>query len=181
MVDFFKEGITIKNFDGTDIPKIKIINESVYKIVETDKSSVGKSGIPYLEAIVMEYARRKSLPSPEVTDLLFQNGCYIFATKLLGDYVNAAQEAKIHPEIESELIKVAEKLKALYSLYGLERQMDLKDMLIKIENNQVIDMIPVDFERLKYNDNLDWNEIYQICSEWNISLPEQYINVGKSL
>ena len=54
-------------------------------------------------------------------------------------------------------------------------------MLIKIENNQVIDIIPVDFERLKYNDNLDWNEIYQICSEWNIILPEQYIKVGKSL
>lgn len=181
MVDFFKEGITIKNFDGTDIPKIKIINESVYKIVETDKSSVGKSGIPFLEAIVMEYARRKSLPSPEVTDLLFQNGCYIFATKLLNGYVNAIEEIKKNPEIENEVIAMTEILKEKYSLCGLERQMDLKDMLIKIENNQVIDMIAVDFERLKYNDNLDWNEIYQICSEWNIILPEQYINVGKSL
>ena len=110
-----------------------------------------------------------------------QNDCYIFATRLLGDYVNAAQEAKIHPEIESELIQLTEKLKALYSLHGLERQMHLKDMLIKVQNNQICDIVPVDFERIKYNDNLDWNEIYQICSEWDITLPEKYINVGKSL
>ena len=180
MVNFFEEGTTIKNFDGTNMPKMKIINGNVYKIVETDKSSVGKSGIPYMEAIVMEYAKRKGLPAPEVTDLLYQNDCYIFATRLLGDYVNAAQEAKIHPEIESELIKLTEKLKVLYSLNGLERQMHLKDMLIKVQNNQICDIIPVDFERIKYNDNLDWNEIYQICSEWDITLPEKYINVDKS-
>ena len=181
MVNFFKEGITIKNFDGTNIPKIKIINDSVYKIIETDKSSVGKSRIPYMEAIAMEYARRKSLPSPVVTDLLFQNGCYIFATKLLNGYVNAKEEIKKNPEKENEIIAMAEYLKEKYALSGLKREMDLKDMLIKIENNQIIDMIPVDFERVKYNDNLDWNEIYQICYQWNITLPEQYINVGKSL
>ena len=181
MVDFFNEGITIKNFDGTEIPKIKIINESVYKIVETDKSSVGKSGIPYMEALIIEYARRKGLPSPEVTDLLFQNGCYIFATKLLNGYVSAKEAIKKNPEKENEIIAMTEILKKKYALCGLERKMDLKDMLIKIENNQVIDMIPVDFERINYNDNLDWNVIYQICSDLSITLPERYINADKSL
>ena len=53
-------------------------------------------------------------------------------------------------------------------------------MLIKIQDNQVIEIIPVDFERIKYNDNFDWDVIYQICSEWNITLPEQYTNIGKT-
>ena len=180
MVNFFEEGRTIKCFDGTNIPKMKIINDSVYKIIETDKSSVGKSGIPYMEPIIIEYARRTGLPSPEVTDLLFQNDCYIFATRLLEGYVNAKDVIKKYPEMESKLLKITEALKETYASYGVERKMDLKDMLIKIQNNQVIDIIPVDFERIKYNDNFDWNVIYQICSEWNITLPEQYMNIGKT-
>lgn len=181
MVDFFNEGITIKNFDGTNIPKIKIINNSVYKIVETDKSSVGKSGIPYMEAIVMEYAKRSGLPAPEVTDLLYQNNCYIFATKLLDGYVNAKDIIKMYPEKEEELSQIIEKMREEYYLYGLQRQMDLKDMLVKTQDGKIIDIVPVDFERLKYNDNLDWNLIYEICSEWNITLPEQYNNLGRPL
>ena len=181
MVNFFEEGITIKSFDGTDIPKMKIINGSVYKIIETDKSSVGKSGIPYMEPLVMEYTRRMGLPVPEVTDLLYQNNCYIFATKLLDGYENAKEVIKRHPELEEELIRITNELRENYELCGLKRQMDLKDMLIKIQNNQIIDIVPVDFERLKYNDNLDWDVIYQICSEWDITLPEQYTNHGKAL
>ncbi len=176
MVNFFEEGTTIKYFDGTNIPKMKIINDSVYKIVETDKSSVAVSGIPYMEALVMEYARRKGLPAPEVTDLLYQNDCYIFATRNLSDYVNGKSLVKKQPEKERELILLTEELKKMYASCGLERQMHLKDMLVKVKENQICDIVPVDFERIKYNENLDWNEIYQICSEWNITLPEQYSN-----
>ena len=179
MVDFFKEGITIKNFDGSDIPKMKIINNSVYKIVETDKSSVGKSGIPFMEAIVMEYAKRSGLPAPQVTDLLFQNGCYIFATRLLDGFVNAKDVIKVYPEKSEELLAITEKLRQEYSSYGIQRQMDLKDMLVKMQGDQIVGVVPVDFERVKYNDSLDWDLIYQICDEWDITLPEQYKNVGK--
>ena len=181
MVDFFKEGITIKNFDGTNIPKMKIINDSVYKIVETDKSSVGESGIPYMEAIVMEYAKRSGLPAPEVTDLLFQNNCFIFATKLLAGYENAKDIIKKYPEKAHVLLDLTNKLREEYYLHGLQRQMDLKDMLVKMQGSEIIDIIPVDFERVKYNDNFDWSLIYQICSEWNITLPERYDNIGERL
>jgi hypothetical protein len=69
----------------------------------------------------------------------------------------------------------------MYASCGLERQMHLKDMLVKVKENQICDIVPVDFERIKYNENLDWNEIYQICSEWGITLPDRYTNAGKSL
>ncbi len=38
----------------------------------------------------------------------------------------------------------------------------------------------MDFERLKFNDKLKWDLVFQICSEWNIDLPEQYIGIGNS-
>ena len=45
---------------------------------------------------------------------------------------------------------------------------------------KIIEMVPVDFGRLKFNKNLNWNLIYQICNEWNITLPEQYQNMANS-
>ena len=54
MVDFNVEGTVFKTFDNSDRPKIKIINGDVYKIIETDKGSVAKSGIPFMEPIIME-------------------------------------------------------------------------------------------------------------------------------
>lgn len=179
MLDFFNEGKTIKCFDGTNNPKMKIIDDNVYKVVETDKSSVGKSGIPFLEPIAMEYARRIGLPAPLVTDLLVQNGYYIFATKLL-DYVPGKKLLEIYPALQEDLLLLAEQLRLQYENYGLVRKMDLKDMLFKFENNEIKDIVPVDFERLKFNENLNWDLIFQICNEWNIDLPQQYIDKGKS-
>ncbi|MBO4245925.1 MAG: hypothetical protein J5892_04265 [Bacilli bacterium] len=178
MVNIYNEGETIKCFDGTNIPKMKIINNSVYKVIETDKSSVGKSGIPFMEPIVMEYARRMGLPAPLVTDLFVQNGQYIFATKLL-DYVSGKKLLETYPNIKEDLLQLAEQLRQKYENCGLVRKMDLKDMLFKIENGEIKDIIPVDFERLKYNEKLNWNLIFQICEEWNIDLPQQYIEIGK--
>lgn len=180
MIDFINEGETIKFFDGTNHPKMKIINNNVYKVVETDKSSVGKSGIPFMEPIIMEYARRIGLPAPLVTDLFVQNGHYIFATKLL-DYVPGKKLLETYPDLQEELLLLAEQLRLQYDSYGLVRKMDLKDMLFKFENGEVKDIVPVDFERIKYNENLDWNLIYQICEEWNIDLPEKYTGKGKTI
>ena len=63
---------------------------------------------------------------------------------------------------------------------GLVRKMDLKDMLFKIENGVIIDIVPVDFERLKFNENLNWDLVFKICEEWNINLPVQYLSKGNS-
>ena len=179
MVDFFNEGETIKNFDGTNIPKMKIINDSVYKVIEIDKSSVGKSGIPFMEPLIMEYARRMRLPAPLVTDMFVQDGQYIFATKLL-DYVPGKKLLEIYPDRKEYLLHLAEQLRQQYESCGLVRKMDLKDMMFKVEDGNVKDIIPVDFERLKYNDKLNWKLIFQICEEWNIDLPQRYIDIGKN-
>lgn len=157
-----------------------IINESVYKIIEFDKSSVAKSVVIFMEAIATEYAKRCGLPAPQFTDLLFQNNSYIFATKLF-DYKNAKDLAHNNTKLEEELKTCAEYLKQQYDSIDLVRQFDLKDMFMSLNSEgKIIEMVPVDFGRLKFNKNLNWNLIYQICNEWNITLPEQYQNMANS-
>lgn len=131
-----------------------------------------------MEAIAIEYARRVGLPAPIVTDILVQNGNYIFATKLLNDYFSGEDVLKQFPTLGNELIKYTNDLKVKYEEFGLVRKMDLKDMLVKLENGIITDIVPVDFGRLRFNENLNWNVIFNICDEWNIILPEKYRNLG---
>lgn len=58
----FKEAGTdtiAKKFDNSSEPKIKIIDNQFYKIIDTNKSSIEKSGIIFLEPMTMEYAKKK--------------------------------------------------------------------------------------------------------------------------
>ena len=175
MIDFNKEGKVLKNFDNTDIPKIKLIDDSVYKVVEMSKSSISKTGFPYLEPLIMEYARRMDVPAPVVTNLLCIEERYIFSTKY-SPLPNGEETIKTNPELKSSLETKALELKVLYYRIGIEKNMELKDILFDIQDGVVVNAIPLDFERIKYNDNLDWEMIYQICDEWNLTLPEKYLN-----
>lgn len=175
MIDFNKQGTVLKNFDNTDIPKIKLIDDSIYKVVETNKSSISKTEFPYLEPLIMEYARRMDVPAPLVTNLLYSDGRYIFGTKYY-PLPNGEEIIKANPELKKSLETKALELKLLYYRIGIERNMLLKDILFDIKDGIIVNAIPLDFERIKYNDNLEWDLIYQICEEWNLTLPDKYQN-----
>ena len=177
MIDFNKEGTVLKNFEDTDIPKVKLIDDNVYRVVETDKALISKIGFPYLEPLIMEYARRMDVPAPVVTNLLYSDGRYIFGTKYY-PLPNGEEIIKNHPELKKSLeIKMLE-LKVLYYRLGIEKELNLKDILFDIQEGMVVNAIPLDFKDIKFNDNLEWELIYQICDEWNLTLPNKYQNKG---
>ena len=177
MVDFNNEGTVLKTFDDSDRVKMKLVNGDVYKIIETDKSSVAKSGIPFMEPLIMEYARRKGLPAPKVTNIVEQDGEYMFATEYV-PYKSGAELLRENPDMLEYLTNYSDFLKQIYSHMGIDREMHLKDVAFEMKDGKIEEAIPFDFERIKYNDNLDWNTIYQICDEWGIELPERYQNQG---
>ena len=75
---FKTEGVTVKYFDDTNIPKIKIIDGKWYKAIEQDKSSVSKSGLIFLEPLLMIYAAKKGLSSPKVLAIAEDNEKALF-------------------------------------------------------------------------------------------------------
>lgn len=79
---------------------------------------------------------------------------------------------RLHPELKVNIELELEKLKNSYLRIGLKRQFDLKDMMIELQEEKLI-ITPLDFERVKYNENIDLNKIVEICNDWNIDIPQQ--------
>lgn len=50
--------------------------------------------------------------------------------------------------------------------------MDLKDLIFSLDYQDIIKCIPVDFERVKFNENLDWNLISEIANKYGIDIPK---------
>lgn len=168
---FFKSDIStiLKYFDGTDIPKIKLIDNQIYKVIENDKSSIAKSGVIFLEPLAMEYARRKGLPAPTVVGIAENKNIAIFVTQKITGY-NGEELLKLNPKLESKMRKKALHLKALYSNFGIDREMHLKDLIFNVKDGDILDVIPVDFERIKINEKLDIKLLLKIANEMGINL-----------
>lgn len=98
----------IKKFDNSNDVKVWIKNDVVYKKVETDKSSINVSRITFIEPLVMEYARRMGVPTPQVVEL-FQDQ-KVFATKYING-INGNDLYKQSPDLQEKLIEVAKTLK----------------------------------------------------------------------
>lgn len=160
---------TLKYFDGTNIPKIKLIDNQVYKVIESDKSSIAKSGIIFLEPLAMEYVRRKGLPAPTVMGMEENENIAIFVTQKITGY-NGNELLKLDPNLEGILREKALDLKTLYSNIGIDREMHLKDLIFDIKDGDILGAIPVDFERIKTNEKLDTQLLVQIANEMGIDL-----------
>ena len=63
LFDIFEkeEASFVKNYDDSQEPKIKKIGNYYFKMIEKDKSSIAKSGIIFLEPLVMEYCRNQGI------------------------------------------------------------------------------------------------------------------------
>ncbi len=164
---FKTEGVTVKYFDDTNIPKIKIIDGKWYKAIEQDKSSVSKSGLIFLEPLLMIYAAKKGLSSPKVLAIAEDNEKALFVTEEIKG-INGKALLMSNPNYQARLENEAENLRKQYEDAGIVRQMKLKDLVFQIENGQIIGAIPTDFERVKYNSKMDWNEIKEIISDWHM-------------
>lgn len=160
---------TLKYFDGTNIPKIKLIDNQVYKVIESDKSSIAKSGIIFLEPLAMEYARKKGLSAPTVIGMEENENIAIFVTQKITGY-NGNELLKLDPNLEGILREKALDLKTLYSNIGIDREMHLKDLIFDIKDGELLGAIPVDFERIKTNEKLDTQLLVQIANEMGIDL-----------
>ena len=158
----------IKKFDNSDEPKVWLQNGFVYKKIETDKSSIGKTGVTFLEPLIMEYARLKNVPSPEVVQIFDDQK--VFATK----FIEGVNGHELYKKITTKdrLLEYAESLRKIYFQIGIERKMDLKDLIFSLDNQDIIKCIPVDFERVKFNENLDWNLIFEIANKYGIDIPK---------
>ena len=159
----------IKKFDDSDEIKIKKIGNYYYKIIEKDKSSVGKSGITFLEPLAMEYCRYCGLPAPKVVGLEEKENKALFVTEAI-DGINAKEYVKNNPDAMRKIEEMCNKLKNLYNKYGIQRQMDLKDMILILEDNTIKRIIPVDFERIKYNKNINWDLVKEIADDMKINI-----------
>lgn len=162
----------IKKFDNSNDVKVWIKNDVVYKKVETDKSSINVSGITFIEPLVMEYARRMGVPTPQVVEL-FQDQ-KVFATKYING-INGNDLYKQSPDLQEKLIEVAKTLKEMYSQIGIDREMKLKDLLFSVNGKDIIGCIPVDFERIKYNNNLNWKILLEVADQFGININNAFI------
>ena len=160
---FKTEGVTVKYFDDTNIPKIKIIDGKWYKAIEQDKSSVSKSGLIFLEPLLMIYAAKKGLSSPKVLAIAEDNEKALFVTEEIKG-INGKALLMSNPNYQARLENEAENLRKQYEDAGIVRQMKLKDLVFQIENGQIIG----EFELVKYNSKMDWNEIKEIISDWHM-------------
>lgn len=174
LIEKFKKAdasATVKNFDNSSEPKIKIIDNQFYKIIETEKSSIGKSGIVFLEPMAMEYSKRMGVPAPTVVGVDRDDTLALFATeKVPGqdglDFIEQNLELKEQVELKIE------ELKNRYLNIGIKRQFDLKDMMIDYKDGNLI-ITPLDFERVKYTPALNLTKIVEICNDWKIEVPKQ--------
>lgn len=178
LIKKFKEAkaeTIVKNFDNASEPKIKVINNQFYKVIETDKSSIGKSGIIFLEPIVMEYSKRMGVSAPIVVGIDEDDTLALFVTEKVSgqvglDFVNQ------HPELKEKVKLKIETLKKDYLKIGIKRQFDLKDMMIDFQEGN-LNITPLDFERVKYTKDIDLNKIIEICNDWGIDVPKQVQNM----
>ncbi|MBQ9024427.1 MAG: hypothetical protein IJ105_04320 [Bacilli bacterium] len=176
LIDIFlsSDASYTKNFDKSNIPKIKKIDNNYYKVIEKDKSSVGKSGITFLEPLIIEYSRRCGLPSPKVVGIEENKDISLFVTEAI-DGISAYDYLRENPQSKEKIDSMCEKLRLDYEKYGIKRQMDLKDMMIQLNNNEVVNIIPLDFERVKNNDNINWDLLKQTAKDMKIDITD-YIN-----
>ena len=164
-----------KTFDNSDQPKIKIIDNQFYKIIETNKSSIGKSGIVFLEPLAMEYSKRMGVPAPTVVGVDKDENMALFVTEKVSGQ-DGLDFIKQYPELKEIIEYQLERLKEAYLKIGIKRQFDLKDMMIDLQQGEPI-ITPLDFERVKYNENINLNLVVEICRDWNIDVPPQVQNI----
>lgn len=161
----------VKNFDNSSEPKIKIIDNQFYKIIETEKSSIGKSGIVFLEPMAMEYSKRMGVPAPTVVGVDRDDTLALFATEKVPGQ-DGFDFIEQNPELKEQVELKIEELKNRYLDIGIKRQFDLKDMMIDYKDGDLI-ITPLDFERVKYTPALNLTKIVEICNDWKIEVPKQ--------
>lgn len=174
LIEKFKKAdasATVKNFDNSSEPKIKIIDNQFYKIIETEKSSIGKSGIVFLEPMAMEYSKRMGVPAPTVVGVDRDDTLALFATEKVPGQ-DGLDFIEQNPELKEQVELKIEELKNRYLNIGIKRQFDLKDMMIDYKDGNLI-ITPLDFERVKYTPALNLTKIVEICNDWKIEVPKQ--------
>ena len=174
LIEKFKKadaGATVKNFDNSNEPKIKIIDNQFYKIIETEKSSIGKSGIVFLEPMAMEYSKRMGVPAPTVVGVDRDDALALFATEKVHGQ-EGLDFIEQNPELKEQVELKIEELKNRYLDIGIKRQFDLKDMMIEYKDGDLI-ITPLDFERVKYTPALNLTKIVEICNDWKIEVPKR--------
>lgn len=162
----------LKKFANSGDAKVWIKDGIVYKKIETDKSSINVSGITFMEPLAMEYARRMGVPAPQVIELFPEQK--VFSTS----YINAINGSHLYKhsiDLQEKLIEAANTLKELYSQIGIDRDMHLKDLLFAVNGNDIVGCIPVDFERINYNDNLNWDVLLEVAEQLGIDINKDFI------
>lgn len=162
----------LKRFANSDDAKVWIKDDVVYKKIETDKSSINVSGITFMEPLAMEYARRMGVPAPQVIELFPEQK--IFSTSYI-DGINGASLYKQSTNLQEKITEAANTLKELYSQIGIDRDMHLKDLLFAVNGNNIVACIPVDFERINYNDNLNWDVLLEVADQLGIEINKDFI------
>ena len=175
-VSFFEifesgEALYIKNFDDSDEAKIKLIGNYYFKKIEKNKSSIAKSEITFLEPLAMEYCKRCGLPAPNVIGIEEKADQALFVTERV-EGINAYDYVEENPGTRREIEAMCERLRIFYQRCGVERKMDLKDMILVLENNSIKSIVPLDFERIKYNENINWDLVKEIAADLKIDLSE---------
>ena len=51
----------------------------------------------------------------------------------------------------------------------------IKDLLFTVNGKDIIGCIPVDFERIKYNNNLNWKIILEVADQFGININNAFI------
>lgn len=97
-----------------------------------------------------------------------------FSTKYI-DGFNGSYLYKQSSDLQKEVIEVAKELKKLYSKIGIDRNMNLKDLLFVIKDGNIVGCIPVDFEKIDYNDNLDWEFLLEVADQLGIEINKDLI------
>lgn len=178
---YFRDSGVVKKNDNQGQVNVKEFEDiNVFaKTVDLEKSSVKVSNIALLEPIIMEYSKRKGLPSPEVV-ITFQEDeeskPVFYTIKIEG-----LPGSDIEPDTENYNIalSLAEKLKREYRSQGIIREMHLKDMIFQTDDKgEIVGVIPTDFERVKIDyKNFDFETFSECAKELGNWSEEQLKNM----
>jgi len=168
-----KAGTTIYDENGkikddpNAVKNIKTLN-IVGKHININKGQVLKSGYIFYEAIIISYAQACGLHGPNLIGIARNYDYNLFFT----EKINGIRGNNLEEQLLPTAMRLCEELRIQYEKKGLIRKFKMKDMIFDIQNNQIIKIIPTDFERTKLDeqklDKILWNKI--------VNEFEQYFN-----
>lgn len=174
-----KKGEVVKNFDNSTNVKIKKIDNKIYKLIEQNKSSVLQGNYVFLEPLLMKYVAQKSkIQTPKVLAIEKNDNSALFVTEnvegIAGGFIK-----ENNAELLEQANALAEKMKTKLKEIGIERKVEIKDIIFKIENGKIVGATLLDFERVGCNENLDLKLIQSIAKEMGAPIEQKSLEIVK--